>query len=376
MRDENARSHHIVEPVKMPVLSPVPSSAPPDPAVGGQRIYQAITRKKSLVVVLLLIGTAVGFFLNLIAGSSDVGLWEAVVVLTGGSVDPTTDTVIRSIRLPMAAMAVLAGAAFAVGGCEMQTILGNPMASPYTLGISAAAAFGAAAGIVLQVNTEFLPPNLIVTVNAFGFALLAAFLIYRFAAWQQSSRNTIILFGIALNFIFNSLTMFLQYIADENKLQSLVFWTFGSLAKASWDKAIFLSVITLLTLAFLYRRAWQLTALVLQDARALSLGVNVPRLRRQVVILISLLTATTVAFVGTIGFLGLAAPHLARGLVGEDHRYLLPASALFGAVLLSAASLLSKMLIPGTLLPIGLITSFLGIPFFLLLIFTAGRRYS
>ena len=366
MRDENARSHHIVE----PVLSSVPSSAPPDPAVDGQRIYQAITRKKSLVVVLLLMGTAVGFFLNLIAGSSDVGLWEAVVVLTGGSVDPTTDTVIRSIRLPMAAMAVLAGAAFAVGGCEMQTILGNPMASPYTLGISAAA------GIVLQVNTEFLPPNLLVTVNAFGFALLAAFLIYRFAAWQQSSRNTIILFGIALNFIFNSLTMFLQYIADENKLQSLVFWTFGSLAKASWDKAIFLSVITLLTLAFLYRRAWQLTALVLQDARALSLGVNIPRLRRQVVILISLLTATTVAFVGTIGFLGLAAPHLARGLVGEDHRYLLPASALFGAVLLSAASLLSKMLIPGTLLPIGLITSFLGIPFFLLLIFTAGRRYS
>ena len=128
MRDENARSHHIVE----PVLSPVPSSAPPDPAVDGQRIYQAITRKKSLVVVLLLMGTAVGFFLNLIAGSSDVGLWEAVVVLTGGSVDPTTDTVIRSIRLPMAAMAVLAGAAFAVGGCEMQTILGNPMGTEET----------------------------------------------------------------------------------------------------------------------------------------------------------------------------------------------------------------------------------------------------
>lgn len=366
MRGETTRKHQAAD---LP-------SAPPTTAADGQKGYHAMTKKKRLVLLLLLVGTAGGFVLNLIAGSSDIGLREAVTVLTGGSVDPTTDTVIRSIRLPMAVMAVLAGVAFAVGGCEMQTILGNPMASPYTLGISAAAAFGAAAGIVLQVNAAFLPPNLVVTANAFGFALLAAFLIYRFAAWQKSSRNTIILFGIALNFIFNALTTFLQYIADENKLQSLVFWTFGSLAKASWDKVLLLSAITFLTLLFLSRRAWQLTALVLQDARALSLGVNVPRLRRQVVILISLLTATTVAFVGTIGFLGLAAPHLARGLVGEDHRYLLPASALFGAFLLSAASLLSKLLIPGTLLPIGLITSILGIPFFLLLIFTAGRRYT
>ncbi|MGP1585132.1 MAG: FecCD family ABC transporter permease [Schwartzia sp. (in: firmicutes)] len=366
MRGETTRKHQAAD----------LSSAPPTLAADGQKVYQAITQKKVLVVLLLLLGTAAGFVLNLIAGSSDIGLQEAAVVLTGGSVDPTTDTVIRSIRLPMAVMAVLAGVAFAVGGCEMQTILGNPMASPYTLGISAAAAFGAAAGIVLQVNIDLLPPNLVVTANAFGFSLVAAFLIYRFAAWRASSRNTIILFGIALNFIFNSLTMFLQYIADENKLQSLVFWTFGSLAKASWDKALLLFAITLLTLVFLYRRAWQLTALVLQDARALSLGVNVPRLRRQVVILISLLTATTVSFVGTIGFLGLAAPHLARGLVGEDHRYLLPASALFGAFLLSMASLLSKVLIPGTLLPIGLITSLLGIPFFMLLIFTAGRRYT
>ena len=370
MKEEDTQTHRAARSAKdLP-------AAPPTIAADGQKGYHAMTKKKRLVLFLLLMGTAAGFLLNLIAGSSDIGLREAVTVLTGGSVDPTADTVIRSIRLPMAVMAVLAGVAFAVGGCEMQTILGNPMASPYTLGISAAAAFGAAAGIVLEVNTAFLPPNLVVTANAFGFALLAAFLIYRFAAWQKSSRNTIILFGIALNFIFNALTTFLQYIADENKLQSLVFWTFGSLAKASWDKVLLLSAITFLSLLFLSRHAWQLTALVLQDARALSLGVNVPRLRRQVVILISLLTATTVSFVGTIGFLGLAAPHLARGLVGEDHRYLLPASALFGAFLLSAASLLSKLLIPGTLLPIGLITSILGIPFFLLLIFTAGRRYT
>ena len=343
---------------------------------GGARIYRKIAKKKLLVLCLLFVGTLAGFLLNLVVGSSDLSIGDAVAVLAGGSVNPTADTVIRSIRLPMAVMAILVGIAFAAGGCEMQTILGNPMASPYTLGISAAAAFGAAAGIVLDLRLPFLPTNLIVTGNAFLFSLLAALFIYRFAAWRGSGRGSIILFGIALNFIFNSLTMFLQYIADENKLQSLVFWTFGSLAKASWDKALLLAVVVLAALAFLSRRAWQLTALVLDDARALSLGVNVPRLRRQVIILISLVTATAVSFVGTIGFLGLVAPHLARGLVGEDHRYLLPAAALCGAFLLSAASLLSKVLVPGTLLPIGLITSLIGLPFFVVLIFTAGRRYS
>lgn len=344
-------------------------------ASDGASIYQKIVKKKIAVLVLLIIGTIIFFFLNLIVGSSELGLAAVIEVMTGGDVDPTTETVIRSIRLPMAVMALLAGSAFAVGGCEMQTILGNPMASPYTLGISAAAAFGAATGIILDMNMMWVPPNLVITANSFLFALLAAFMIYRFASWRSSGRNSIILFGIALNFIFNSLTMFLQYIADEAKLQSLVFWTFGSLAKSSWDKALLLGIAFVAALIFLQRRSWQLTALVLQDSRALSLGVNVPRLRRQVIVLISLVTATAVCFVGTIGFLGLVAPHLARGLVGEDHRYLLPASALFGAFILSAAAVLSKVLIPGTLLPIGLITSLIGIPFFIVLIFTAGRRY-
>lgn len=199
----------------------------------SQILYQRIIQKKIWVCGLLVLGTLFCFAFNLTLGSSEVALSDIVTVLLGGSVDPTTDTVVRSIRLPIAVMAILAGAAFAIGGCEMQTILGNPMASPYTLGISAAAAFGAAAGIILDLNLAFVPPNLVITANSFVFSLLASFMIYRFAARRSSGKNGIILFGIALNFIFNSLTMFLQYIADENKLQSLVFWSFGSLVKSS-----------------------------------------------------------------------------------------------------------------------------------------------
>lgn len=342
----------------------------------GAEVYRQITGKKIWIVLSLLAGTVSCFFLNLILGSTRIPLTDICTILLGGSVAPSVDTVVCGIRLPIAIMAVLAGIGFAAAGCEMQVILGNPMASPYTLGISAAAAFGAATGIVLDVNPAAVPPNLVITANSFLFSLLAAFMIYRFSARSGSGRQGIILFGIALNFIFNSMTMFLQYIADESKLQSLVFWTFGSLAKSSWDKVWILLTVVVLALCFLYRRSWQLTALLLQDTGALSLGVDVPKLRRSVIVVVSLVTATAVCFVGTIGFLGLVAPHLARGLVGEEHRYLLPAAALFGAFILSAASILAKVFIPGTLLPIGLITSLVGIPFFIILIFTSERRLS
>ena len=336
-------------------------------------IYRQIVRKKTVALTALIVGTLLCFFLNVVIGSTTIPL-SAVLSALAGDENTTLHTVIWDIRLPMACMAILAGAGFSICGCEMQTILGNPMASPYTLGISAAAAFGAAVGIILDINILGIPSNLLVTVNSFLFALVASFLIYRFSAWHQSKRHLIILFGIALNFIFHAFTMFLQYIADENKLQSLIFWSFGSLSKSTWEKTVILAIVFLFTFFFLLHHSWKLTALTLNDQKALSLGVDVYQLRCHVIILVSLLTATAVCFVGTIGFLGLVAPHLARGLTGEDQRFLLPVSALFGAFILSVASMLSKILIPGALLPIGLITSFIGIPFFIILIFNQGRK--
>ena len=196
-------------------------------------VYNRITGKKVLFMVALSLAIVLCFAVNLATGSSGMTLTALVSTLAGNPPDPATAIVVWKIRLPIALMAVVVGAALAVGGCEMQTILRNPMASPYTLGISSAAAFGAAAGIVLDLNIAAVPASLLVTANSFLFALLAAALIYFFSAQRGSGKNIIVLFGIALNFSFNALTMFLQYVADEDKLQSLVFWTFGSLLKAS-----------------------------------------------------------------------------------------------------------------------------------------------
>ena len=163
--------------------------------------------------------------------------------------------------------------------------------------------------------------------------------------------------------------MILKYISDDEDLKSLVFWNMGSLLKTNWTK--FLIVFTALIICFriLYKNVWKLTAMTLDDTKARSLGVDTQKIRRLVIILTSLLTAFAVSFVGAIGFVGIIAPHVARQLVGEDQRFFLPISALFGAIVVSTAFVISKLIIPGVILPIGLVTSIVGIPVFLTIIF-------
>lgn len=174
----------------------------------------------------------------------------------------------------------------------------------------------------------------------------------------------VILFGIALVFTFNALVSMLQFIANEDTLQGLVFWTMGSIDRASRSKVAILLVATALVMPLSLRSAWKLTALRLGEDRAISFGINVRRLRLTTLLRISILSALSVAFVGPIGFIGPVAPHIARMLFGEDHRFYLPASALIGATVLSTASIASKNLIPGAIIPVGIVTSLVGVPFF------------
>jgi iron complex transport system permease protein len=183
-----------------------------------------------------------------------------------------------------------------------------------------------------------------------------------------------VLLGIAQVFLYSALLALLQYIANEQALQQVVFWTMGSLAKASWPKIGLATAVLALTLPLFVLHVWKLTALRLGDEKAKSLGVNVERLRLNVLIAVSLLAATAVSFVGAIGFVGLVGPHVARMLVGEDQRYFLPTSALAGALLLSITAIVSKSIVPGVLVPIGIITSLVGVPFFLGLILTKRRQ--
>ncbi|MDP7380851.1 MAG: iron ABC transporter permease [Alphaproteobacteria bacterium] len=259
-------------------------------------------------------------------------------------------------------------------GAAMQTLLGNPLASPYTLGFSAAAGFGAALALLLGVSLPWLP-WLTVPVAAFAGTALAALLVYGLSRLRAMTAETMVLAGIATLFLFQSAQSLVQYLAAPEVLRAIVFWLFGALLKASWDNLPISAGILALGVAALAPVVWQLTALRLGDARAAALGVDVRCLRLRVFAIVALLTAGAVSFVGTIGFIGLVAPHIARMLLGDEQRFLLPMAGLTGAGLLTGASILSKVLAPGLVIPIGIVTAVIGVPFLLALIVRRGRRY-
>lgn len=335
--------------------------------------YASILRIRTIIVIAIGILAATAFVVDLATGPSALGALEALRgLIMPHSLDRTAGVIIWEVRLPQAVMALLVGAALSLAGAEMQTILNNPMASPFTLGLSSAATFGAAVAIVLGIGLPGVPATWIISANAFVFAFGSALLLNALARLRGSSGSTVVLFGIALFFTFNALVALTQFVASEQALQQLVFWSMGSLTRATLDKCMMLAVVLGAVVPFSMLAAWSLTALRLGEDRARSLGVNVSRLRLAGLMRASLLTGTAVAFVGTIAFIGLVGPHLARLLLGEDHRFFLPASMLFGALVMSAASCVSKTVIPGVVMPIGLVTSLIGVPFFLVLIL--GRR--
>lgn len=334
-----------------------------------EQAYDKLIKRRAIIIMVLLILVLIFLLLNISIGSSNISLTEILEAIFLGQGKGHTVTIIRSIRLPMALMALAVGACLGIGGCEIQTILRNPIASPYTLGITSAATFGAALGLILDTNIFALPEGLIVTGNAFIFALLASSAIYFFSLRRGSDRNTIVLFGVALNFLFSALTMILQYISDDEDLKSLVFWNMGSMLRSNWNKFFIVAGGLIISFIILNKNAWKLTAMSLDDAKAQSLGVDTHKMRRMVILLISTVTALAVSFVGSIGFVGLVAPHIARQLVGEDQRYFLPLSAIIGSLVVSLAFVISKLVIPGVILPIGLVTSVVGIPVFLAIIF-------
>ncbi|NLJ55707.1 MAG: iron ABC transporter permease [Firmicutes bacterium] len=327
-----------------------------------------LKRRTALIAVLLGLA-ALLLVLNIALGSSPISLGEVFRVLLTGTGRGNNLLIIRDIRLPMSLMALAVGAALGMGGCEIQTILRNPIASPFTLGITNAATFGAALGLILNTNVLKVSESVMVTANAFVFALLASVCIYAFSTRAGAGKGSIVLFGIALNFFFTALTMILQYVSDSEDLKSLVFWNMGSLLKTNWTKLFIVLGALLFCFIIFYKNAWKLTAMTLDDTKAKSLGVDVQKIRRMVIILTSLVTAFAVSFVGSIGFVGIIAPHIARQLVGEDQRYFLTLSALIGAVVVALSFTISKIIIPGVVLPIGLVTAIVGIPVFLSIIF-------
>ena len=317
---------------------------------------------------------AAGAVADILTGPALLGFNEVFgAIVNPSEADPTTAVIVLTIRLPMSVMAVLVGAALGIAGVAMQTILGNPLASPYTLGFSAAAGFGAALAILTGASLPFVP-WLTIPVAAFCAASVAALLVYGLARRKGMTAEVMVLAGIATLFLFQSLQSTVQYLASPEVLQAIVFWLFGSLLKANWNNVPITASILVICTMLLIPDFWRMTALRLGDARAAALGVDVERLRIRIFVLVALLTAGAVAFVGTIGFVGLVAPHIARMLVGEDQRFLMPMAAITGAFIVAGASVLSKMVSPGSVIPIGIVTAVTGVPFLFGLILFGRNR--
>ena len=331
-----------------------------------------LERKRWFVILSFLVIGVVSLILDVMTGPAMLSVSEVVNALFSiGEVDKMTNNIVHNLRLPMALMALVVGATLAVGGAEIQTLLNNPMASPYTLGLAAAAGFGAS--IVIAFGSFGLPVQVAVPIGAFVMTMLASGILFLFASKRRFSSEMLVLVGIALLFIFQSLLSLVQFISAPEVSQQILFWLFGSLNKATWQSLIIIIVVTTICVALLSKELWKLTALRLGEDRAASLGINLQVLRIKVLVLVAMMTATAISFVGVIGFIGLVAPHVARMLLGEDQRFFLPGAMLVGAAFLSLSSVLSKVIIPGALFPVGIVTSFIGVPFFFWIILNNKR---
>ena len=326
-----------------------------------------------LCAAALLLLIAVG--LDLAVGSSAMPLSDLVSALfSGPDASDINATIVWSLRLPMTLTALFVGTSLAMAGLQIQNITQNALASPSTLGITSAASFGAALAISLGLSV--LGQFWIATATAaLFFALFVSFAIYFLSARRGMTPETVILAGIVVNFFFLALQQVLIYRSSPEVAQIINGWTFGNLERASWLAVGLNAVLTFLIAVFLLKRSWAITALTLGEERALSLGIPVKRLRIETFFLSALLIAGAVAFIGTVSFVGLVAPHIAKMLLGEDQRFLLPGTLLSGALLMVLSSLFAKLISAGAIIPVGIITSLVGVPFLLALLvrYSSGR---
>ncbi len=337
--------------------------------------YRKQFAKRVALLIALGLATTLSFFFDIVVGPSMLAVAEVFqAIFSPDSVDLSSKVIVWEVRMPYSVMALLVGASLSLAGCEMQTIMNNAMASPFTLGVSAAASFGAALAIVIGLSLPGVDGDWMIVVNAFLFAFGATLLLQALSSLRGAGPEGLVLFGIALVFMFNAFTGVMQYMASAEALQQFIFWSLGSLTKANWDNIPLLFALFIIIVPFSLASAWQLTALRLGEDSARSFGVAVRRLRFLSLLRISLLTAGAVAFVGTIGFIGLVGPHIAKLLIGEDHRFSLPASILSGALIMSLASVASKAVVTGAIVPVGIVTSLIGVPVFVVLILNKRKR--
>jgi iron complex transport system permease protein len=328
-----------------------------------------------LLLVLLVVSISVG--------AVPIPLGEVIRTLFSRGGSRQWQIIIFNIRLPQALAAVVAGAGLAVSGVSMQSILRNPLGSPFTLGIANAAAFGAAFSVMMlgtgamqssAADAVSITNPYLTTLAAFLACLAATGVILAISRIRRASPEVMVLAGVALGSLFTAGTMFLQYFADDVQLAAMVFWTFGDVGRASWRELIAISIVTLAaSLYFIFNR-WNYNAIDAGDETAKGLGVPVEGIRLVGMVVASFVTATIIAFVGVIGFVGLICPHMVRRVVGDDHRFLIPGTVITGGLLLLAADTVARLILAPNVLPVAILTAFMGAPVFIYLLIKGYRK--
>ncbi len=340
-----------------------------------KRYGSFVKRKGRLLWLMGLIIVVLGI-LGLALGPSSIGLSDIAALFSSGGND-IHRSIILQIRLPRVLAGIVSGIALSVSGVVMQSVLRNPLGSPFTLGISNSAAFGAAFAVIIfgvgnmQSNGSdavLISNPYLLTISAFFWSLIACFLILMVARRSGATPENMILTGIIASSLFAALTTALQYIADDVELAAIIFWTFGDLSKGGWNELLIQSVLLIPVMIYFYWNKWNYNALDSGDETARSLGVNIGRMRLAGMIISSLATATVVSFYGIIAFVGLVVPHMVRRVIGSDERFLIPGAALTGAAFMVGCDILARTIISPMVLPVGILTSLVGAPLFIFLL--------
>lgn len=342
---------------------------------------KSIAQKRLILLGLGLLALCLAV-LGISAGALNINPWQVVRTLLGLE-SGQSQIAIWNIRLPRVVAGIVAGAGLSVAGCVMQTCLRNPLASPSTLGISNAAAFGANLAIIMfeagSIRSSTADAILInnpyaVTVSAFAFSLIAMALILMLTQFRGFSPESVVLAGVAFGSLFTAGSTLVQYFAQDAQVAAMVFWTFGDLGRVSWGEVTILSIVIVVAIIYFMLRRWDYNALDSGEDSAKSLGVNVERIRLGGMLASSMITAVAVSFMGIIGFIGLIGPQIMRRVIGTDKQFLIPASALAGACLLLLSDTVARTVISPVVLPVGALTSFFGAPLFLFLLVRGYRK--
>jgi len=339
-------------------------------------------RRNTVMILALLVAVMTVGIGCLFVGSSQMSFSEAMDALLGGGTDAQS-RIIWKIRVPRVLAAVIAGAGLSVAGLVMQTALNNSMASPSTLGVSNAAVFGANLSIIAFAGGFLSTGNNLQSFDvganpyatsllAFVFATVSVLLILGLCTVRSFSPNVVVLSGMAIGSVWTAATTILQFYATDVGLSAAVVWSFGDLGRATYRTDAIMFAVVLVGVVFFMLMAWKYNALLSGEATAKTMGVHVEGLRFVSLLLASLITAVCVSFLGVIGFVGIICPHVTKKLLGQDHRVTVPVSCLTGSLLLLLADTLSRSMGSGSALPVGAITSLLGAPFFIVIIF--GRK--